>query len=260
MTVAHQQELQPFTGLTSFGDNLNVAVFGATGGIGGGFAEHLASDPAVGTLFAFSRSGKASATDKVTPGQFDLGDEVSIASAAEQIAEAGPLHLAICAVGMLHDDELGLAPEKSWRELSAEGLARAYMVNALGPALLMKHLLPLLPRDGKAGFAALSARVGSVSDNRIGGWYGYRAAKAALNQHIRCAAIELGRKHKQAFCIGLHPGTVDTGLSAPFQKNVPNGKLFTPAASSGAMLTVLDSLTAEDSGKLFGYDGEEIAP
>ncbi|MBV6631675.1 MAG: SDR family NAD(P)-dependent oxidoreductase [Alphaproteobacteria bacterium] len=260
MTVTHHDQLQSFTGLNSFGESIRVAVFGASGGIGNGFVEHLASDPSVSEVFAFSRSGTAATNSKVTTGLFDLTDEASIADAAKMIGDGGALTLVICAVGMLHDQDGAVAPEKSWRDLSADGLARAYQINALGPALLMKHLLPLLPRDGKAGFAALSARVGSVSDNRIGGWYGYRAAKAALNQHIRCAAIELARKHKQAFCIGLHPGTVDTGLSAPFQKGVPNGKLFTPEQSTGAMLTVVDQLTAEDSGKLFGYDGEEIAP
>ncbi|MEM6902271.1 MAG: SDR family NAD(P)-dependent oxidoreductase [Pseudomonadota bacterium] len=260
MTVSHHQELKPFTGLTSFGSNLSVAVFGATGGIGNGFVEHLASDPSVAQIFAFSRQAAAGSSPKIVPGQFDLGDEASIVSAAQQIGAVGPLHLAICAVGMLHDDARAQMPEKSWRDLSAVNLAQSYLINAIGPALLMKHLLPLLPREGKSGFAALSARVGSISDNRIGGWYGYRAAKSALNQHIRCAAIELARKHKQAFCVGLHPGTVDTKLSTPFQKKVPDGKLFTPELATGAMLNTLDQLSAGDSGKLLGYDGEEIDP
>jgi len=157
---------------------------------------------------------------------------------------------------VLHDD--GLRPEKSWRHLDADALARSYEVNAIGPALVAKHLLPRLRRDHKAVFAAMSARVGSIEDNRIGGWYAYRASKAALNQILRTLAIELGRRWPEAVCVGLHPGTTDTALSAPFQANVPAGKLFTPTFVAERLLTVVDDLDASASGGLYAWDGARI--
>ncbi len=163
----------------------------------------------------------------------------------------------IVATGILQGD--GIAPEKSSRELSADGLARYFAVNTIGPALVAKHFLPLLSR-GPAVFAALSARVGSIGDNRLGGWYGYRASKAALNMIVRTLAIELARTRPEAVCIALHPGTVDTGLSQPFQRGVPPGQLFTPQRSAEALLDVLAGLTPADSGGCFAWDGQRIAP
>ena len=126
--------------------------------------------------------------------------------------------------------------------------------------MIARHALDALDRRDKAVFAALSARVGSISDNRLGGWHGYRASKAALNQIIRTLSIELARKRPDAICAGLHPGTVDTGLSEPFQRNVPDGKLFTPDYAAERLLSVIDGLTAEQSGRCFDWAGEEIAP
>ena len=139
-------------------------------------------------------------------------------------------------------------------------MQRSFAVNAIGPALVAKHVLGRFPRDERAVFAAISARVGSISDNRLGGWYGYRAAKAALNQLIRSLAIELARTRPEAVCVGLHPGTVDTRLSEPFQGNVPDRQLFTPQASTARMLEVIDNLKSADTGQLFAYDGSVIAP
>ena len=139
-------------------------------------------------------------------------------------------------------------------------LARQYLVNAIGPALVAKHFLPIMKTGGITRFAALSARVGSISDNRLGGWYGYRASKAALNQLIRSLAIEWRRKNERSIVVGLHPGTVDTGLSKPFQGNVPEGKLFAADRAAVQLLDVLDDLKPGDSGKIFAWDGEEIAP
>lgn len=183
----------------------------------------------------------------------DITDESSIAATAARI---GPVDAVIVATGLLHDGQQ--APEKTYRALDAAALARSFAVNGIGPALVAKHFLPLLPRDRRGVFAALSAKVGSISDNRLGGWYAYRASKAALNQLIRTASIELRRTHPQAICVGLHPGTVDTRLSAPFQRGVPD--LFTPERSAAALLEVLDSLTPEQSGRLWAWDGREIAP
>jgi NAD(P)-dependent dehydrogenase (short-subunit alcohol dehydrogenase family) len=158
------------------------------------------------------------------------------------------------ATGFLHGD--GLAPERSWRELDPAHMAMAFAVNATGPALLMKHFLPLLPRDGKAVFATLSARVGSIGDNRLGGWYSYRASKAALNQLVRTAAVELGRRRPAAVCVALHPGTVDTGLSAPFAKA---GLEVRPAGQAAErLLRVIDRLAAEDSGGFFDHRGARL--
>ncbi len=253
-------DMKNFNGLTGFGDNLNVAVFGASGGIGKAFIEHLANDPSVAKIFALSRSAVVAGHRKVISRQYDPYSDDSLSNIAEMIGDVGGLHLGIAAIGMLHDKDRNIGPEKSWRDLSPDDLAATYSANTIAPVMVMKHMLPLLPRDRRAGFAALSARVGSISDNRIGGWYGYRAAKAALNQHIRCAAIELARKHSQAFCIGLHPGTVDTALSEPFQKNVAAEKLFSTAYSTACMLNVLNCTTPANSGRLFAYDGSEIEP
>ena len=227
-----------------------AAVIGASGGIGAALAAGL---EASGTqVVRLSRSAGESAIF------LDLEDEASIAAAAATIAEGGELDLVIVASGYLHSD--GEGPEKDWRHIDAANLARNFAVNATGPVLVAKHFLPLLPARERAGFAAISARVGSISDNRLGGWYGYRASKAALNMLIRTLSVELARKKPDAFCIGLHPGTVDTALSEPFQRNVPEGKLFTPEYSASRLLEVIASRDASHSGNLFAFDGEMIAP
>ena len=133
-------------------------------------------------------------------------------------------------------------------------------INTFGPGLVAKHFLPKMAREGRTVFAALSARVGSISDNGFGGWHAYRASKAALNMLIRNLAIEQARKNDQSICVGLHPGTVDTRLSAPFQGNVPDKQLFSPEQSAGYLLDVIDGLTASDTGRLFDWQGKEIAP
>jgi NAD(P)-dependent dehydrogenase (short-subunit alcohol dehydrogenase family) len=152
----------------------------------------------------------------------------------------------------------GTGPEKSLKQITAQGLAEQFAINAIGPALVAQAFLPLLPRDRRAVFAVLSARVGSIEDNRLGGWHGYRAAKAALNMLVRNFAIELARSHPQAIVVGLHPGTVDTALSAPFQKGVAPERLFTPASAAARLLDTLDGLTPQDSGGLFAWDGSRI--
>jgi len=244
--------------LTSYGEALSVAVIGASGGIGGAFLSALEATPAVGRVFAFSRREIISACPKTTWRALDLEDEDSIARGAETAASvSAALHLVIVATGVLHAGD-SLQPEKTWRSLNAVSLQRAFAVNATGPAMVAKHFLPLLARDRKAVFAALSARVGSIGDNQLGGWYAYRASKAALNMLIRTYSVELGRRNAQALCVGLHPGTVDSSLSRPFQGGVPDGKLFSPAQAAGQLLEVLDGLSPEDSGGLFAWDGQRI--
>ncbi|RZM18739.1 MAG: SDR family oxidoreductase, partial [Sphingomonas sp.] len=151
-------------------------------------------------------------------------------------------------------------PEKSMAALDPAWLARQYAVNAIGPALVAKYFLPRMPKTGRCVFAALSARVGSISDNRLGGWYGYRAAKAALNQLVRTIAVEERRRNDRSIVVGLHPGTVATALSKPFQAGVRADQLFMPDRAAVQLLDVIDGLKAPDSGKLFGWDGAEIAP
>lgn len=217
-----------------------AVVIGASGGIGSAFAQALAACPAFSQVIGLSRRGEP---------PVDLRDEPSIERAAEHAARAGTLRLVIDATGILHGGDL--QPEKTWRQLDPEAMATAFALNATGPALLMKHFLPRLPRAGKAVFATLSAKVGSIGDNRLGGWYSYRASKAALNQFVRTAAVELRRSHPQALCVALHPGTVATRLSSPFGKQGLD--VQSPEVSAARLLAVLDRLGPADSGGFFDY-------
>jgi NAD(P)-dependent dehydrogenase (short-subunit alcohol dehydrogenase family) len=244
------------TSLRSFGPLIRAAIIGASGGIGRALTENLAARSEVECVLACARSGPAPEHAKVLRETIELEDEASIAEAARVAAVDGKLDLVIVATGVLYDREV--APEKTWRVLDGGALTRSFQINAIGPALVAKHFLPLLGRNRKTAFAALSARVGSITDNQLGGWYAYRASKAALNQLIRTLAIELARRNPKTVCVGLHPGTVDTALSAPFQSGVPEGKLFTPAFAAARLLTVLDDLGPQDSGKLFAWNGKAI--
>ncbi len=181
----------------------------------------------------------------------DVCDETSIVNAITAIE--GDLDHIIVTTGMLHDEQQ--KPEKSIRDLNADALARSFMINTIAPALIAKHALPRLPRHKRSIFAALSARVGSISDNRTGGWHGYRASKAALNMMIKTLSIELARTRPEAICVGLHPGTVDTNMSKPFQANVSPEKLFSAAQSAGYLIKTLNQLTPQHSGQVFAWDG-----
>lgn len=243
--------------LSSFGTDLNVAVMGASGGIGGAFVDALADHPSVLRVFRLARSFETDISKDTV--HVDLTSEETIAEAAAQLKDqVGVLDMVLVATGILHNADASLAPEKTWRALSADALETVYRVNTVGPTLMAKHFLPLLTKERKSVFAALSARVGSIEDNQLGGWHAYRMSKAALNMAIKTLSIELAMKNKSALCVGLHPGTVDTNLSAPFQGNVPDGKLFGPAQSAGYMLNVLNGLSPQDSGNVFAWDGHRI--
>ena len=234
-----------------------VALIGSTGGIGSAVLEELKGDENIATIYAFARSDQDIDDDKIVTGQIDITDESSIKEAAGQID--GKLDMVFIATGILHGQ--GLEPEKAIKDLEINSLDTSYRINAIGPALVGKHFLPLMRDDRKSVFAALSARVGSISDNNtIGGWYAYRMAKAALNMALKNFAIEIGRKNKKLVVTGLQPGTVDTPLSEPFQQYVKDDKLFTPEFSARHLLQTLNTLTAKDSGKLYDWNGEEFAP
>jgi len=231
-------------------------VIGANGGIGSALVAALAASGRYDRVIAAARREPAMLPAGVAYLPIDAADPASIGAAAAHIDV--PLSRVIVATGILHDE--GGGPERSLRDLDACRLAHLFAVNTIGPALILRHFAPLLDRDAPAAIACISARVGSISDNRLGGWYGYRASKAALNQIVRTAAIELARSRPRAVCVALHPGTVDTGLSKPFQRGVPAVKLFTPAYSAGRLLAVLDELTPAQSGRIFAWDGSEITP
>jgi NAD(P)-dependent dehydrogenase (short-subunit alcohol dehydrogenase family) len=233
-------------------------IIGASGALGNAFTECLLERPELTALYALSRSGAAVSHPRVHPYTLDLLDEQALAHVAAEISADGTVDAVIIATGILHDGEV--RPEKSLRDLSYQKLQHVYAINTILPALAFKHFLPLLHKDHPAFCAALSARVGSISDNQLGGWYGYRASKAALNMMIKNASIEMARRYPYAVIVGLHPGTVDSALSKPFQAQVTPDHLFTPAHSATQLLKVMEGLSAEHSGKCFAYDGSEVLP
>ena len=223
-----------------------ATVIGASGGIGNALLAALTAQGFFDEVIGFSRSSEPA---------LDLLDEASIARCAKHIARtSGEPRLFIVATGVLMDGDR--VPEKSWRQLDPETLARQFAINAIGPALVMKHFLPLLPRKGRVVFACLSARVGSIGDNRLGGWYGYRASKAALNQFVRTAAVELARTRPDAICVALHPGTVSTALSRPFAAQGP--EVASAPIAAGRLIGVINGLTALDTGGFFDHTGARV--
>ena len=222
-----------------------AVVIGATGGIGSAILQALEEAGTHDTL-SFSR---------VSEPPLDLTDERSIESAAGFVVEKkGHVELVFDATGFLHDDDF--SPEKALSQIDQRYMAKSFALNAIGPALLMKHFLPLLPRNGRSVFATLSAKVGSIGDNQLGGWYSYRASKAALNQLVRTAAIELKRSRPQAICVAMHPGTVDTGLSGPFAKTGLN--VQKPRDAAAGLLQVIADLDTSQSGGFFDVRGQKL--
>jgi NAD(P)-dependent dehydrogenase (short-subunit alcohol dehydrogenase family) len=221
-----------------------AVVLGASGAIGSALVAALQADARCAHVLAYSRSSH--------PG-FELEDEASVATCAANAASHGPLHLLLDATGALHID--GQGPEKRLGGLDPQRLARAFAVNAIGPALLLKHFVPLLAQDAPVIFATLSARVGSIEDNRTGGWYGYRASKAALNMLLQTAAIEAARTRPLAVFAALQPGTVASKLSGPF---VAAADALTPSASAAGMLAALDALRPTGRAQFVDYRGGMI--
>jgi len=228
--------------MASLGDGYRALVIGASGTLGTAFCEQLEQDP---------RCAEVRALGRHTVPELDLERPETIASAATELAGEAPYQLIVHAAGRRHRD--GIKPEKSLSAIELEALQTVFQVNALGPAMVLRHFLPLL--DPMGAMAMLSAKVGSIGDNRLGGWYAYRASKAALNMLIKTAAIELARTRPQSRLLSLHPGTVISGLSQPFR----GASSARPADVAAAqLLTLIDQLTPADSGHFFAYDGERL--
>lgn len=240
-------------------------VVGASRGIGLALAEAQLADPGVRQVIATCRpTSPRSGLDRLAHHHgdrlqridLDVTDPRSLASFAEQLGHLGEsIDLAIHAAGLLHED--ALQPEKSLADCDAKNLMRLFEVNSIGPLMVARELLKAAGRRPLT-FAALSAMVGSIADNRLGGWYGYRASKAALNQFIKTLAIECRIRHPRATILAIHPGTTDTELSRPFQRNVKPGKLYTPLQSAARILEVVQNSGTGDSGRFFNWDGSEI--
>lgn len=207
-------------------------------------------------IYAGSRSGAGPQGAPFCPFAFDLADEASIAEAAAMMRDAPPQWV-IIASGVLTLAD-GTGPERTYKRLDPAAMAEVFTLNTIGPALIAKHILPLMARDEGFVFAALSARVGSISDNRLGGWHSYRASKAALNMLLKNFALEMARTHPQGVVAGLHPGTVDSALSKPFQTGLPDGQLTKPEDAASNLLRVLADLRPEQSGRVFDFRGSEV--
>ena len=232
---------------------MRAVVVGASGGIGQALARAMLARG--DEVHALSR--RPVAIDGAAWRPVDLTDEGTVAAAAAAIGERGPVGLVIVASGLLKAGDV--LPEKTVRALDPAALAHLFAVNAVGPALVAKHFVPILPKAGRCVFAALSARVGSIGDNRLGGWYGYRASKAALNQILRTLAIEVARSRREAIVLGLHPGTVATDLSSPFRRPDDAG-VVAPEVAAKHLLDVIDGASSEHSGSVLAWDGSVVLP
>lgn len=230
--------------MRSLPDGFRALVVGASGAIGSALVRHLEGDPRCAQVLAIGRN---------TAPAVDFDDEQSVAAAAAVLKPSGPWHCIINAAGVLHGT-FGM-PERRLDQLSYAHMQALYRINAMGPALLLANFAPMLPRREPGVFAVLSAKVGSIADNRLGGWYSYRASKAALNMIVKTASIEVARTHPQAVLVALHPGTVSSELSGPFN----GATIGRPADEAAAdLLNVLDGLTPADTGNFYAYDGKRL--
>ncbi|MBE9038384.1 SDR family NAD(P)-dependent oxidoreductase [aff. Roholtiella sp. LEGE 12411] len=255
--------------------NANALIVGASRGIGLGFVKNLLQDDRITKVYATYRQPESACelialagkySERLTCLSMDITDELQIAEAIKKMRmEINKLHLVVNCVGLLHEGSL--QPEKSLRQLNSENLLRYFQINSIGAVLLAKHLLPLFRHsDGSSAavsaersvFAHISAKLGSIGDNQLGGWYGYRASKAALNMFLRTAAIEYRRSCPKTLVVTLHPGTTDTRLSRPFQQNVPAEKLFSVERTVTQLLAVIEQLQEDDSGHFFSWDGSKL--
>lgn len=241
-------------------------IVGASGGIGLEFTRQLLQDPTTDRVFATYRQADSAIAlgqlqkqnpDRLYTFQVDVTEEEQIIEVIRKItAYTNRLHRVINTVGILQEGVL--QPEKSLRSINSDHLLRYFQVNSIATVLLAKHLVPLLKHKDRSVFAVVSAKVGSIGDNQLGGWYGYRASKAALNMFVKTIAIEYGRVAPHAIVVSLHPGTTDTDLSRPFQGKVPPEKLFSAERTVSQLLAVIQQLTPEDRGQFFNWDGSHL--
>lgn len=246
--------------------NPNVLIVGASGGIGLGFVQKLLQGDRIAKIYATYRQLESASEllalqdqhpDQLVCLPLDITDETQIAACSDRIrSQAAKLHLVINCVGILHEGDL--QPEKSLRQINPDHLMRYFQINSIGAVLLAKHLSPLFSHSERNVFATISAKIGSIGDNQLGGWYGYRASKAALNMLMRTVAIEYKRKSPNTIVVTLHPGTTDTRLSKPFQRNVPPEKLFPVERTVAQLLAVIANLQPQDSGEFFSWDGSRL--
>ncbi|SEO49401.1 SDR family oxidoreductase [Aquisalimonas asiatica] len=250
-----------------FPDGFQALIQGASRGIGLECVRQLLAEPRVGRVYATARRPERAERlqaladehpERLVVLRLDVADEASIDDAAATVAARSPrLHLLFNVAGLLHDEH-GMAPEKRLHDVRLENLEKSFRVNAFGPLLVARAFAQLLCHREHAVLANMSARVGSIGDNGLGGWYAYRGAKAAQNMFTRGIAVELGRRSRTLICVALHPGTTDTALSEPFQARVPEGKLFTREYTVSRLFTVIDGLSPEASGSFLAWDGQAI--
>lgn len=245
---------------------MNILVQGSNRGIGLELVRALCKRADVDKIFSTTRRPEQSSElrelsvrypNRVFIVGLDLTDESSMSRARNIIENhTSKLHGLMNVSGLLHSPTV--SPERKLEHLELNALHEVFAVNTFGPILMAKYFWALMQHDERSVFASLSARVGSIDDNRLGGWYAYRSSKAAQNMMTKTLSIELARRAKNVICVGLHPGTVDTDLSKPFQRNVPSGKLFSPSRAAEQLLGVVDSLSIDDSGKVFDWQGKVI--
>ncbi|MDC8832284.1 SDR family NAD(P)-dependent oxidoreductase [Alteromonas gilva] len=239
---------------------MNLLVIGASGAIGQAVIKQLADTFSDAHIYAVSRSAPevdGALQARVTPVSIDSQDESAISRWLNECADNSiTFHHVVCTTGILHDDMV--TPEKRLEDISADALHHYFAVNTVIPALWLKHLVNFFPA-AHSTFTLLSARVGSIADNHLGGWYGYRASKAALNMLVKTAAVEYGRRAKHTSLICYHPGTVDSALSAPFQRNVKPEKLFTPAFTAKQLVSIIQQRDVSESPYFLDWDNKPIA-
>ncbi|MDX1804267.1 MAG: SDR family NAD(P)-dependent oxidoreductase [Alcanivorax sp.] len=248
---------------TNHSDRVRL-IIGASSGIGLALVEHwlAAGQPVIAVSRQASRCPALSALEKQYPLlclDADITDESQLARLAGQLSDRQRvLDQIINCAGILHDQSRPLSPEKKLEDISAPALLRNFTINSIAPILVARYLLPHMRRDRRTVFASLSARVGSIGDNQLGGWYSYRASKAAQNQLLKTLAIETRRRHPQLCVLALHPGTTDTPLSKPFQRNVPPAKLFSPQRAARQLAAIIDQADEADHGRFIAWDGKDI--
>lgn len=234
----------------------SIVVVGSNGGIGAALIKQMHREMPEATIHALARKAINSALPNVIDYCVDFEHEPAIAQVRNQITQHGAIDLMVVATGLLHSEQV--KPEKTLKQLDYAQLHTVFAANTFLPAMLAKHFIPHLSKANRSVLCMLSARVGSISDNRLGGWYAYRASKAALNMLIKTASIETARSNKQAIIVGLHPGTVETGLSQPFLGRVDEAKCFSPNIAAKQLLQVIEQLEVSDSGLIIDWKSEKI--